>query len=214
MTRPIRLLALALAACLLFAAAAPAATNRLKNTPDQLRAGKAAYERSITTRFAKATKLLDAQLAKHPRKPTVVLDIDETTMSNWRCLDAVDFDLAGLATCVVASRSVAFPSAKAFIKHARARKVAIAFITGAPAAVCAGRRANLQAQGITGPFRLVCRPATDRNDTLVPYKSAARKAIIKKGAAIVLNVGDQKSDLAGGAARRTLLLPNPIYVTA
>jgi predicted secreted acid phosphatase len=209
-----RALALALLLTVLAAAAATAATTRTPATPDQLRAGRAAYEKAIATGWAKATKLLDAQLAKHPRKPTVVLDIDETTMSNWGCLDAVDFDLAGLATCVIASKSVAYPSAKAFIKHARARKVAIAFITGAPAAVCPGRRANLKAQGITGRFTLVCRPASDTKDTLVPYKSAARKAITRKGATIVLNVGDQKSDLAGGAARRTLLLPNPIYVTA
>ena len=218
MTRsaPRRALALALPACLLLtvAATAPAATVRTAATADQLRAGKAAYERSVTAGWTKATKLLDVQLAKHPKRPTVVLDIDETTMSNWGCFDAASFDLSGLATCVVTGRSVAFPGAKAFIKHARARKAAIAFITGAPAAVCPARKANLVAQGIRPPFTLTCRPATDAHDSLIPYKSAARRKLVAKGATIVLNVGDQKSDLAGGSARRTLLLPNPIYVTS
>jgi acid phosphatase len=209
-----RLIALTLALVLVAAATAAAATTRTARTPAQLRAGKAAYERAITAGYAKATRLLDAQLAKHPKKPTVVLDIDETTLSNWGCLDAADFDLSGLAICVVGSKSVAFPAAKAFIKHVRARKVAVAFITGAPAAVCNGRKANLRAQGIRVPFSITCRPATDTHDSLIPYKSAARKALVRKGATIVLNVGDQKSDLAGGAARRTLLLPNPIYVTS
>ena len=144
----------------------------------------------------------------------MVLDIDETTMSNWGCLDAVDFELSGLATCVVESKSVAFPAAKAFIKHARAKKVAVAFITGAPQAACALRQKNLIAQGIKKPFTLTCRPASDTKDSVVPYKSGERKKLVKKGATIVLNVGDQQSDLSGGAARKTYKLPNPIYVIA
>ncbi|WCB92043.1 hypothetical protein DSM104299_00725 [Baekduia alba] len=216
MNRPTlsRSLALALAALLVLAAAgtAVATTNRTLDTPDQLRAGKAAYEKGITARYAKATTLLDTQLKKHPKKPTVVLDIDETTLSNWNCLDAVDFDLSGLATCVVQSRSVAFPAAKAFIKHARAEKVAIAFITGAPQAACALRQKNLIAQGIKKPFTLTCRPASDTKATITPFKLAARKALEKQGATIVLDVGDQQSDLDGGHARMTLRLNNPIYI--
>jgi predicted secreted acid phosphatase len=209
-----RALALAALFALVLAASASAATARTSTTPAQLRAGKAAYEKAITKGFAKAIRQLDAQLRKHPKKPTVVLDIDETTMSNWACLDAVDFDLSGLAVCVVGGKSVAFPAAKAFIKHARARKVALAFITGAPAGLCPGRRTNLNAQGIKGPFTLVCRPATDTAGTLVPYKSGARKALQAKGATIIVNVGDQQSDLAGGAAKTTVKLPNPIYASA
>jgi acid phosphatase len=210
----LRALALAALLVLSLAAVASAASVRTATTPAQLRAAKAAYDKAITAGFAKATKQLDAQLAKHPKKPTVVLDIDETTMSNWTCLNAVDFDLVGIANCVVNGTSVAYPAAKRFIKHARARKVALAFITGAPQIVCAGRRRNLVAQGIQGPFTLVCRPADDHADTLVPYKSKARKALQKKGATIVLNVGDQQSDLAGGAAKATVKLPNPIYTSA
>jgi predicted secreted acid phosphatase len=190
--------------------AAQAATTRTAATPQQLRDGHAAYQRAIAAGYAKATKTLDAQLKKHPKKSTVVLDVDETTMSNYGCLNAVDFDLIGLANCVVKSQSVAFGPAKTFIAHARARKVRIAFISGAPQAACDLRRQNLRAQGVKA-FTLTCRPANDTRDSVVPYKSAQRKKLIEVGATIVLNIGDQKSDLAGGAARRTQLLPNPIY---
>jgi predicted secreted acid phosphatase len=209
-----RALALALLLVLAVAAVASAASVRTATTPAQLRAGKAAYERSIAAGYVRATKLLDAQLAQHPRKPAVVLDIDETTMSNWACLDAVGFELSGLADCMLGSRSVAYPAAKAFIAHARARKVAIVFITGAPAGLCSARRRNLLAQGIRTPFKLTCRPQADRHDTVVPFKSSARRALVRKGATILVNIGDQKSDLTGGGARKTVLLPNPIYVSA
>jgi len=49
--------------------------------------------------------------------------------------------------------------------------------------------------------------------TLVPYKTGARKDLEKKGARIVLNVGDQQSDLSGGHAKYTVKLPNPMYFT-
>ncbi|MCW3001351.1 MAG: acid phosphatase [Conexibacter sp.] len=208
-----RALAVAALLALALGAVASAASVRTTATPAQIRAGKAAYDKAITAGFAKATRQLDVQLRKHPKKPTVVLDIDETAMSNWACLDAVDFDLGGLATCVIGGKSVADPAAKAFIKHARARKVAIAFITGAPQVLCPARRTNLEAQGIKRPFTLVCRP-TDTADSVVPFKSRARKALQAKGATIVVNVGDQRSDLAGGAAKTTVKLPNPIYTTA
>jgi predicted secreted acid phosphatase len=209
-----RALALAALLALALAATASAATVRTATTPAQLRAGQAAYEKAVTAGFAKATNALDRQLKKHPKKPTVVLDIDETTMSNWTCLDAVDFDLGGLATCVIGNKSVVFPAAKAFIKHARAKKVAIAFITGAPQVVCGARKTNLTAQGIKAPFSLTCRQPTDTTDSVVPYKSKARKALQKQGATIILNVGDQASDLAGGAAKATVKLANPIYAIA
>jgi predicted secreted acid phosphatase len=209
-----RALALAALLVLAVATAATAATVRTDQTAAQLRTGKKAYDTSIAAGFAKATKQLDAQLKKHPKKPTVVLDIDETTMSNWACLDAVDFDLGGLATCVVESKSKVVPAARRFIAHARARRVRLAFITGAPQIVCPPRKKNLVAQGIKPPFTLVCRPATDTATSVVPYKSGARKQLQKAGATIVLNVGDQQSDLAGGAAKATVKLVNPIYEIA
>jgi predicted secreted acid phosphatase len=205
--------ALLLAALLLLTAtAAPADTNRVTNTPDQLRAMKASYEKEIARRYGEATRTLDAQLRRHPKRPTVVMDIDETTLSNWNCFDAVDFNLSALATCVVEGKSVAFPAAKTFIKHARAKHVAIAFITGTPQAACRLRERNLIAQGIKKPFTITCRPASDTRATVTPYKSAARKALVKKGATIVLNIGDQQSDLDGGYANKVQHLNNPIYI--
>lgn len=204
--------ALLAALLLLTATAALADTNRVNDTPDQLRAMKASYEKDITRRYGEATKTLDAQLRKHPKKPTVVMDIDETTLSNWNCFDAADFDLGALATCVVTGRSVAFPAAKTFIKHARAKHVAIAFITGTPQAACKLREKNLISQGIKKPFTMTCRPASDTRRTVVPYKSGARKALVKKGATIVLDIGDQQSDLDGGYANKVQRLNNPIYI--
>ena len=47
--------------------------------------------------------------------------------------------------------------------------------------------------------------------TTVEYKAGTRKHIESLGYNIVLNVGDQWSDLKGGYADRVLKLPNPTY---
>lgn len=43
------------------------------------------------------------------------------------------------------------------------------------------------------------------------FKAPQRKAIEDEGYTIVANLGDQHSDLDGGFAERTFLLPNPFY---
>ena len=39
----------------------------------------------------------------------------------------------------------------------------------------------------------------------------ARRTLAEQGYVIVLNMGDQESDLAGGHAERTFKMPNPFY---
>jgi hypothetical protein len=43
------------------------------------------------------------------------------------------------------------------------------------------------------------------------FKAPVRAAIEGTGYTIIANVGDQPSDLAGGHAEKTFLLPNPFY---
>lgn len=213
---PRKLVLAAAAVAVALPSSALAASVRSEQTPEQIRAyvtsGK--YDAALAKGYAQARRGLDAELKKQPKKPTVVLDIDETALSNYACLDAVDFDLSGVAVCVLQSASKAIRPARDFVRYAQRKKVAVVFITGAPEAVCKGREANLRAQGFGGRFTVVCKPPTATEDSVVPYKSGARKALVKQGRTILVNVGDQRSDLDGGAARRTVKLPNPIYVTA
>jgi hypothetical protein len=55
------------------------------------------------------------------------------------------------------------------------------------------------------------RPKADDNPPMVPYKTGERGKIAAQGYAIIGNIGDQHSDLAGGYAERAWKLPNPFY---
>lgn len=206
---------MALALVAVLAAPATADTTRTSLTPEEIRAynDSGAYARDLARGYKTATKALRKQLKGDPSNPAVVLDIDETSLSNYGCLDEVDFALVGVVTCVVDSRSTAIEPARRFVVRAQRRGVSILFITGAPSALAAFRDANLRAEGFGGQFTVVGRPPTDTSNSVVPFKSGTRALFEAAGFNILVNVGDQQSDLAGGHARTTVKLPNPIYVT-
>lgn len=219
MRLPARLATAAACAAAVLAAAAPAhaGSTRTANTPAQIDAYVASgkYAKALAAGYRTATAALTARLAKRPavRKPAVVLDIDETTLSNMACLKAAGYELIGLARCVVEKRSTAIGPAKAFIRLAQRRGVKVVFITGRSDALRKVTREMMEEEGISGKWDLVTQPASYTQDSKVPYKSGARRSLTRRGFKILVNVGDQQSDLAGGFAERTVKLPNPVYLT-
>ena len=73
-----------------------------------------------------------------------------------------------------------------------------------------GRRMalNLRKVGFDGWQELVLKPG---GIGTLDYKAGERKRIEGEGYDIVVNVGDQESDLDGGYADRGFKLPNPFY---
>jgi hypothetical protein len=55
------------------------------------------------------------------------------------------------------------------------------------------------------------KPDDYHENSVIPFKSGARKEIEEKGHTIIVNVGDQYSDLAGGYSERVFKLPDPFY---
>jgi hypothetical protein len=69
------------------------------------------------------------------------------------------------------------------------------------------QRPPLHAQPDTPTALLSCEPTC----TTTQYKSLTREHIESLGNDIVLNMGDQLNDLAGGFADYTAKVPNPMY---
>ena len=164
MSRRLCASALAVAALIALTAAPAGATTRTPLSPAVIRHlhDSGVYGHRLAVGWDRAEQALTVQLAKHPSKPAVVLDIDETSLSNYGCLNEVDFALTGLVTCVVQSRSTAIPGARTFVRRAQRRGVRVFFVTGAPAA----RHVAARGQPPRGRLRRVvhhhgsARPAT------------------------------------------------------
>lgn len=173
------------------------------------------FKTDAAAAFAKARTAIDRGLKTVPkgRRGALVMDIDDTALSTYACEKPVGFGAAQLAGCVLAGKLPALRPALDLARHAQARKVKLVFITGRPEGIRALTEANLKAAGYRAWLKLVMRPATNVDKTLVPYKSAARKTLEKHGLRVLVNVGDQQSDLTGGAARVAVKVPNPMYFT-
>jgi hypothetical protein len=179
---------------------------------------QAYLERRVSRLNEKAIRRCSKHKPKPCKKPklALVLDIDETSLSNYDELAANDFGnaTAALATSLFAADAPAIGPTLELFEDARDMRVSVFFITGRPDVSVIRERteANLTGAGYSGWTELVLRPS-DAHGT-VPYKSGARAEIEDDGYRIVLNVGDQDSDLKGGHADKAYKLPNPFYFIA
>ena len=144
-----------------------------------------------------------------PAKPAIVLDIDETSLSNYNGLVSSNFSAAGLVGPAAAGNSEALGPVLALYNQARARGVAVFFVTGRPSIASDPTASNLRTAGYNKGWEGLQFKGGDQ--TTLAYKSGARAAIEAKGYDVVANVGDQESDLDGGHADRSFKLPNPFY---
>jgi predicted secreted acid phosphatase len=147
----------------------------------------------------------------HGSKPAIVLDIDETSLSNYSAINADNFTF-GPASQAEATNEVgtAIQPTLDLYNDAKSRGVAIFFITGRRENTRAHTEHNLVTQGYTTWNQVILKPDASTDSTVV-YKSNARAAIEQQGYRIVANVGDQYSDLAGGHAQAAFKLANPFY---
>jgi len=142
------------------------------------------------------------------RRPAIVLDIDDTSLSNYECLKDVGFDRAA-ADC---PRLPAIPQTLSLYRYARRHAVTVFFITGRREKARETTVDNLRAEGYRRWKALRMRPDDQPLRRKDGWKARVRRAIERRGYRIVVNVGDQRSDLDGGHALRTFKLPNPMYV--
>jgi hypothetical protein len=145
------------------------------------------------------------------RRPAIVFDIDETSLSNYTAIEKDDFTYGQFsqAEAVDEIGTKIAPTLELF-NLAQSKGIATFFITGRRENVREHTASNLAREGFTGYKSLVLKP-DDSSATTVEYKSGARKAIEARGYRIIANVGDQYSDLAGGHSGVAFKLPNPFY---
>lgn len=182
-----------------------------------------AYLTNLQQTAAPATVWINEQ-APRVTRPAVVFDIDETALSNWAAIEANDFGrvIAGpcddppqgpcgwLAWDLRGQSTVIEPTMEIFTT-AKERGAAIFFITGRSESQRAATERNLDTVGYRGYERLIMEPDGAHYVSAADFKAPQRAQIEAQGSTIIANVGDQPSDLAGGFAQQTYLLPNPFY---
>lgn len=185
---------------------------------------KCCYSHDIE-KVASEAKAYVEERAPTATKPALVLDIDETSLSNWPEIIQNDFGYISGGGCEltpgnpcgaraweISGKATAIRPTLELFNTAKAKNVAVFFITGRPdeAVERAATVENLTTAGYAGWSELVMKQPYDKG-TAENYKSAVRARIASQGYTIIANVGDQESDLAGGSSEKTFKLPNPFY---
>jgi len=192
-------------------------TQRL--VADYISSGR--YDQDVAKVVADARAWLEER-AKTAAKPAIVLDIDETSLSNWPAYrvngwvrivnGACDLQQGpcGIRAWQALGQSKAIAPTLSLARRARELGVAVFFITGRPQNLREATERNLKAEGYewTG---VILQPEGAQFASAVDFKAPERRKLTEQGYTIILSLGDQQSDLTGGYAERTFKLPNPVY---
>jgi len=145
-------------------------------------------------------------------KLAAVFDIDETALSNWQAMADCGFCAYTVqAELYSNAHDPAITPVLELFNAAKKRGVAVFFLTGRPDTQRDLTIKNLNEVGYAGWTDLIMRPQGDHSPARV-FKPQERQRIEDKGYHIILNIGDQASDLAGCCAERVFKLPNPFYL--
>jgi predicted secreted acid phosphatase len=178
------------------------------------------YGRDVAMVAAQANKYVAGRIprgiprhAKNSKKLAIVFDIDETTLSNIRHIQANDYGYLPKVwnAWVSEGQATAIYPVQAVYNTAVNGGIDIFFITGRTPDGAAATERNLRQVGYEKWTRIIYKPV-DFDESARAFKIDARRQLAAQGYLIIANIGDQQSDLLGGYAERTFKLPNPFYI--
>jgi len=179
------------------------------------------WARDASKQVDQARRYLERRLAQGVANPAIVLDIDDTSeiTYGWEADNDFGFDPVKQEQAINDGTFTAIKPTLELANWAAQRGVKVYFLTGRKEHQGPASLKNLANEGYPAPAGAYFKPETappaylpcGLTCTTVQYKSGTRAHIETTGATIVLNLGDQYSDLEGGHAERAVKLPNPMY---
>jgi predicted secreted acid phosphatase len=176
------------------------------------------YDKEVASVIAKAKAYIDDmasqnQKSSKPLKLAIVLDIDDTSLSNYPNISASNFcqNQDEIDKAISSANDPVIAPTLALYNDALNHHIAVFFVTGRRDNMNKATVKNLKDTGFANWSGLYFRPKGDQQPSVIPYKTQARTQIEEAGYTIIASIGDQDSDLAGGHAAKTFKLPNPFY---
>jgi predicted secreted acid phosphatase len=183
-----------------------------------------AWGKQLAADVADGKNYLTHRLTHGVHHPAIVLDVDDTSevTYGWEVDSQFAFNAASNEAAINADQFPAITPTLKLAKYAAAHGAAVFFLTGRPEHQRAATLTDLVTHdgypqptalfmkvdaGGTPPSYLSCGTTC----TTDQYKSMTRAHIQSLGYDIVLNVGDQQSDLSMGHQDKAVKVPNPMY---
>lgn len=159
--------------------------------------------------------LVNELATHHYSKPAIVLDIDETCLSNYQNILESNFaqSQTQIHQAVLRANGEPLPGCQKLYKYAQSHQVDVFFITGRTTDEKNATIKNLETAGFhnwAGLYLLNNKLAPNYQN-IEAFKIATRKMLTEKGYDILLSMGDKPTDFSGGYTKATFKLPNPYY---
>jgi predicted secreted acid phosphatase len=181
------------------------------------------YDIDLAAVFDAAQKYVEQNVGQ-TKKPALVMDIDETSLTNWPNLLADNFGFVADGSCdvlpagpcgfnqwILKSSAKPIEPARKLFEAAKGKGVAVIFITARPDRQRDATVLNLIHAGYEGWTELRTRPDRDDLPNVQEYKTAERTKVEAEGYTIIANIGDQISDIDGEHSGCRFKVPNPFY---
>ena len=148
-----------------------------------------------------------------PKKLAIVLDIDETSLSNYAFMLAHDFAATPQILKLENSygKATAIAPILSLYQQALHNNVSVFFITGRPIIYKQVTENNLKQAGYTHWNAIYFSPSKPAKQSTLLFKENSRCDIEMHGYQVIASIGDQWSDLKGRCVEKGFKLPNVYY---
>ena len=170
------------------------------------------YKKEFSDAVKDARKACEQYLKDNPKATNmaIVADVDETVLDNREHFEETsDFEWNAFVKWVEESKAPTLKPTAELLGWARKKGFAVFFVTGRPDYLRFPTIKNLIRNRIAYDG-LYLRQDKDKRSA-IEVKTEIRKQIEDMGFKIVVNIGDQVSDLVGGYAIDCEKLPNKLY---
>ncbi|CAM2955586.1 HAD family acid phosphatase [Legionella worsleiensis] len=176
------------------------------------------YYKDLERKIKQAQQYIIEQAAKHKntqstQKLALVLDIDETSLSNYDKMVVRDFvgTKDEIHQEIMAANAPVIKPMLSLYNTALKHGIKVFFVTGRVESERNATQINLTKAGYKNWAGLYLRPQEYSYPSIIPFKSKVRESITQKGYTIIASIGDQYSDIRGGFTEKGFKLPNPYY---
>lgn len=169
------------------------------------------YEKELEEIYLDAKSKIDKIEVK--KNSATIFDVDDTALSNYEISKLLDYgyDYQIIQDWVMSAKLPAIKQTLEFYNYLKSKGVKLIFLTGRQIEEYNATYKNLIEQGYTGFDTLIVRSEQERKLGAAEFKSQKRKELTEKGYDIIINVGDQWTDLDGENKGIKVKLPNYLY---
>jgi predicted secreted acid phosphatase len=173
-----------------------------------------AWDKAIACEVQQAMVVLQHYKPAAQEKSAIIFDIDETALSNWESIISSDFayNHDRYKEWENSAKGTAIESVRKLYTFAQLKGFAVFLITGRREIQREPTERNLKNVGFTNWQGVFFKPMDFMGKKATDFKCKWREYIKQLGYTLVLNIGDQQSDLDGEPqALYNIKIANPAY---